>query len=491
MVNPPINIKALQQPDAYTHPATGFKIIETHLSWVILTGMFAYKIKKPVSFGFQDFTTLEKRKLYCEKEVALNQRLAPELYLGVYPITGTTERPTFKTEGEPIEYAIKMQQFEQHTLLSRLAEQNALSLSIIKNLALQIANFHQRAEICAASLPYGQPDDVILPIQDNFTVLKKLAISLPYQTMIDDIDKWVAGTFKKIYPLMLERKRQGWIRACHGDLHLGNMAQINEKTLIFDCIEFNERFRWTDVISDIGFLIMDLEHRSQFSLGYYFLNQYCENTHDYEGLALLRFYKCYRAMVRAKITALQLQMEPATKQKQALERDFDQYLDLAHRYTEPSNPMLIITFGLSGAGKSVASEELSTKQGAIRLRADTLRRTLFSSKEERYQDHATHVVYEKLFMQAKILLQAGYSVIIDATFLKRWQRSLFAALAEQLQLPFKILVLEAPLEILEQRIQAREALANDPSEATLAVLKLQMAAQEELSEDEKKYVWIN
>lgn len=294
-------IQALQKPELFPHHVGHFEVIETHLSWVILTGPFAYKIKKAVNLGFQDFTTLEKRKYFCEKEIMLNQRLAPSLYTSVVPITGTESSPSLTKVGPIIEYAIKMHQFSQTNLLN----QHPLSLSTIEDIASQLALFHQKTELCSPDFSYGSPDDVFVPIQDNFNTLRTLTTANTYHTDIDHIEKWAQNTFIKLHPLIKKRKKIGWIRACHGDLHLGNIVLVDEKPLIFDCIEFNEPFRWIDVMNDLGFLKMDLDRSGVSDLGHYLINCYCERTLDYEGLLLLRFYQCYRAMVRAKVAAFQ------------------------------------------------------------------------------------------------------------------------------------------------------------------------------------------
>jgi uncharacterized protein len=472
----------------FPHTFEGFEIIETHISWVLLTGLFAYKIKKPVNLGFQDFTTLEKRKYFCEKEVELNRRLAPELYLGMVPITGTLDRPSFKASGEIIDYAVKMHQFSQDNLLNQLVKRNELSLSMMEALATQLAHFHDAAEQCDSSLPYGSPDDLILPMQDNFSAINTLPARLTHEPLLDSIKHSIETLYQTLIPLLEKRKAHGWIRACHGDLHLGNMVMVNNVPIIFDCIEFNERFRWIDVINDVAFLTMDLDHVSQTALGHYFINRYVELTNDYEGVLLLRFYQCYRAMVRAKVSAFQLQMDITETQRHALKHDFERFLQLAKHYTSVTTPSLTITVGLSGSGKTYESQQLLMKTGAIRLRSDILRRRLFGQSHDRYSASATQTVYETLVTSAEKLLEANYSVIIDAACLKKWQRERFLSLANRLQVPFKILLLEAPLDELRQRIQNRQKEGRDPSEATVEFLELQNKEQEPLSEQEKGFV---
>lgn len=441
------------------------KIIETHISWVILTGTFAYKIKKPVNLGFQDFTTLEKRKYYCEEEVVLNQRLAPSLYLGVVPI--------IDEKGTPIEYAIKMHEFPQESLLSTLAKRSNLTLPIIDSIATQMAAFHEQAARCDPTESYGSPEDVLSPVQENFKVLRELDAGKPYLSNIAKIEAWANEQAHRYGTLLQKRKDNGFIRACHGDLHLGNIVLIDNQPLIFDCIEFNEAFRWTDVMGDTAFLAMDLDLFGLHDLSHYFVNRYAELTLDYEGILLLRFYQCYRAMVRAKVSAYMSDNE-----------NLRRFITLAESYTYAPSPSLTITFGVSGSGKTFGSEQFIMKTGAIRLRSDLFRLQLFSNKNTRYSEHATQQVYQTLLEKARMLLQAGHSVIIDAACLKHWQRELFLNLSQELNIPFHIFAFEAPIEVLQQRITARERQGNDPSEATIEVLQKQLNEREPLSKDE-------
>lgn len=471
-------IASLQNPNIYPHRVTQIDVIETHLSWVILTGDYAYKIKKPLNLGFQDFSTLEKRHYYCELEISLNQLLAPSIYISVIPITGTPEDPQLDGKGEPIEYAIKMLQFPQENLLNAWAKAKKLTPSVIKNIAKQIADFHQNAPSDTRS-SLGTPAQVLSPMLDNFKDLKPLSIAA-----IATIEEWVKTQAKQLEPLLAKRKGQGFIRACHGDLHCGNIVLINQMPVIFDCIEFNESFRWTDVFNDLAFLTMDLEHFNLNDLSHLLLNQYLEHTGDYDGVLLLKFYQSYRAMVRAKITAIQIH-QLSDKAPTALQQDLENLIHLAYAYTQPQTPQLTITFGLSGSGKTVYTEQLLMQTGAIRLRADVIRKQLKVSKDTLYSEKTTRSVYEKLQLLAKKLLQAGFAVIIDATCLKQWQRQLFFDLAHQLNLDLQILAFETPIEILRQRIVQRMTTQHDASDADEAVLALQINSLEPLTYQEK------
>ena len=494
-----ILIQALQNPALYPHPVTTFEVIQTHLSWVILTGDYAYKIKKPLNLGFQDFTTLEKRKYYCELEIILNKRLAPQIYIEALAITGSAAHPKFNDKEEAFEYAIKMHQFPQQALLGELAKKSKLTKRNIEDIAEQIAKFHLEAPICSMHRLWGRPEEVFAPIQDNFNALNELKVAKPYIDTLSHIEKWAKNQYKKLQPFLMQRKTGEFIRACHGDLHLGNIVMIKNKPVIFDCIEFNESFRWTDVMNDVSFLAMDLEHHHLNDLSHLFVNHYLEHTGDYGGAILLKFYQCYRSMVRAKICALQLmQLNETDPLVASLQEDLKELLSLAKRYTQNRVPTLTITFGVSGSGKTTHTEQLLMQQDAIRLRSDVIRKQMHGispyslitdeQKEKIYSSQATQSLYHKLQMLAQILLQNELDVIIDATCIKQWQRQLFIELAAQLNVSLKILAFDISKDILQQRIAQRTALKQDPSDADNAVLELQLSSIEPLTEEEKQFM---
>ncbi len=486
-------LEALQNPSLYPHPVHGFEVIQTHLSWIILTGLYAYKLKKPLNLGFQDFTTLEKRKKFCEMEVSLNQRLAPDIYIEVIPITGSISEPSLKGTGEIIEYAVKMNQFEQKNLLSNLVKENRLNKEIIQSIAKQTAHFHAKAQRCDSDSEFGSAKNVYAPMKDNFEALKNLPASSGFIEEISQIESWCEKQFHQLKGLISARKKNGFVRATHGDFHLGNMVLIKDNPVIFDCIEFNENFRWTDVMNDIAFLAMDLDHHHHSDLGDLFVNHYFEHSFDYEGAKLLNFYKSYRAMVRAKISALLLnQVEPNSELAQKLALDLRNFLRLGLDYAKSHQATLSITHGFSGSGKSLFTEQLMMQTGAIRLRADVVRKHLFKMQPydatastqlpALYSDDATQKVYSTLCELAKMLLQSGLSVIVDATFLKQWQRDLFIGLSEH---PFTIYAFEAPVDKLQERIKLRARLRKDPSDADEEVLMKQQQSYEGLTAHEK------
>lgn len=495
-------IEALQNPALYDHGTGEFKLYQTHISWVLLTGDYAYKIKKPMDFGFLNFSTLEKRKFFCQQEVALNKRLAPDLYLDVVPISGSEDAPRLGDDSAPFEYAIRMKQFDGDRLLSNLQAEGAVTSTHIESLALQIADFHSQIRQADESMTLGDPAEVLAPAQQNFDQIREMLTDKAALNQLGQLEGWMQDTFTRLEPLFAKRKETGMIRECHGDIHLGNVALIEsadgDNVTLFDCIEFNDEFRWIDVISDAGFLVMDLEARGEDKLARHFINQYLELTGDYQGIQLLPFYKAYRALVRAKVTRFMLadpSIDDATRT--AFEADYQRYIDLAESYTVFEQPFMLITHGVSGSGKSSISRAVIQELGVIRIRSDVERKRLFgltgdqSSHSELnegiYTPEATQQTYVTLAQLADCVIHSATPVIIDATNLKRWQRDALRDKAEQLGVPALTLSFTASKETLERRIKKRLTAGNDASEADLAVLYKQLTEQDPIAEDEADY----
>lgn len=485
------NIAGMLIPEVYNHPVDHIELIETHISWVFLTGKFAYKIKKPVNFGFLDFSTLEKRQACCISEVLLNRRLAPELYLEVVSISGTGDKPVINGKGIPIEYAVKMLQFPQSAQLDNMLAAGELKAEHMDEIARMIARFHQAIEIADNTMEFGNSKAVYQPVAENFMQISEHLDTGPYENILHKLQSWSKAAFVKQEPVFTRRKQDGFIRECHGDMHLRNMLWLetdsNSGPIAFDCIEFNPQLRWIDVISEVAFLLMDLQDRQQHQLANRFLNTYLETTGDYPGLSILPFYLCYRALVRAKVSALRLeQANISAEEREKTLSEFESYLELATLYTQPTSPKLIIMSGLSASGKSTVSQQLLETLGAIRIRSDVERKRLFGIKPEEqavedkgaeeinsgiYSATASQKTYNKLAELASTIISAGYSVIIDAAFLKHEQRKPFQQLAKDLAVAYIILEITAPAEILRQRIKARK---NDVSDADLTVLEHQL-----------------
>ena len=488
-------ILALQNPDLYDHPVTDFQVLETHISWVILTGDYAYKIKKPMDFGFLDFSTLERRRHFCEEELRLNRRLAEALYLDVLPITGSADAPVIGGNGEAIEYAIRMRQFRQEELLDARQERGELKPELLTTLARQVADFHDQLPAVADGKPLGTPDAVYAAMQENFDQIRPMLSDQALLAQLDNLEDWTRTTFERHRELVAHRREQGFVRECHGDLHLANITVFNNQVTVFDGIEFNEPFRWIDIINDLAFLLMDLESRRENGLANQVLNTYLEYRGDFDGLTLLPLYKTYRALVRAKIALFTLGNPSLSDTERAgLQQRYADYANLAESYTEIPNHFLLATTGLSASGKTCVSAAMASELGLVRLRSDIERKRLFGLRpldQSRspeggniYTPEATAQTYQRLADLAAHLLEAGLSVIVDAASLRVAERTLIAEVAENHCVPFALLHCEAPEALRREWVRKRQG---DASEATEELLDAQQTWWEPLTQDEKSH----
>lgn len=486
-------IAALQNPALYSHPVDGFRVIETHISWVILTGAYAYKMKKPVDFGFLNFTELASRKHFCEQELLLNQRMAPELYLQVLPITGTLEAPIIGGEGEPIEYLVQMREFPQTQLMAEVQARGELTDAHIDALAEKIAQFHQSIPPVEANHPLNSAEAIVAPMRQNFEQIRPLLTEAADLQQLDALIDWTETSIERLYPLLEQRSQQGYIRECHGDLHLGNAAIINNKVVLFDCIEFNDPFRFIDIASDAAFLAMDLEDRGLKCQARRFLNGWLERTGDYAALELINLYKAYRALVRAKVSLFRLYQEQDAVERKVVIRQYRSYANLAESYSAIPSRFLAVTHGVSASGKSHVALRLVEALGMLRLRSDVERKRLHGEQTEQsnglgagiYSAEAGEATYQRLHTLAEAALNAGFSVVIDATYLKQEQRQAAWQVAEATGVPFLIIDCEAADAVIEQWLAQRQAEGSDPSDATMEVVKAQQASREPLSESER------
>ena len=414
---PPL-IRSLQDPGRYPHPATVVELIETHISWVLLAGDFAYKIKKPVDLGFLDFSSLEKRHFFCTEEVRLNRRLAPDLYVDVVGIGGTPEQPAWRPvipSSTPCACGVSRSRRSWTTCWRR----GELRASQLDAFARMIAEFHRVAAVAGAGTLFGEEPAVYEPVEDNFQALREALTSPGAVAQLDALEAWAMARFLALRDLLAVRKSSGFVRECHGDLHLRNLAWVDEQPVAFDCIEFSPALRWIDVLNEVAFLTMDLRARAQPAMAARFLNRYLEHTGDYAGLKLLQFYQVYRALVRAKVDAIRLRQGDLTAAEQVqVETECGRYLELARNFGQLGQPWLLITRGLSGSGKTTLSEDLVERLGAIRIRSDVERKRLFglaagqSASAEPgqgiYSADASRQTYASLRELAESVLEAGY-----------------------------------------------------------------------------------
>ncbi len=486
----PAMIAGLREPRAYPHPTRDIEVKETHISWVVLTGEFAYKIKKPVNFGFLDFSDLAKRGFYCQEEIRLNQRYAPDIYLSVEPIGGSADQPIVGASDPLLDYAVKMRQFDQRGIFKSLLASRQLGTLHIDRTAELIAELHCGAEHQKREAGLGSAGVIRRAVEETFCALSQRAADPEERARLVVLGAWAEDRFRQLAPFLEERRQQGYVRECHGDLHLGNLVWLNGRPVPFDCIEFDPALRWIDVVSEIAFLGMDLEVCGAGILAARFLNRYESLTGDYAGLRLWDYFRLYRALVRAKVSRLGISDTVRPDCSVQLTEDSFRYLAYAEKLTVPRQPRLFIMRGLSGSGKSFLAEEVASQWPAIWLRSDIERKRICPDPDagHRYSDALTAETYTRLLDLTTTLLEAGLSVIVDATFLRRHQRTEQRALAERLRTPFTIIDVETPLDVIEQRIAERQSGNLEPSEATIAVARSQHQFAEQLTDDERLHV---
>lgn len=490
---PPL-ITALREANAYPHAVERVELVETHASWLLLAGGFAYKIKKPVTLPFLDYGTLARREACCRAELILNRRLAPELYLDVLPIGGGPDSPRLG-ELPAIEWAVRMRRFDESGRLDRVAARGELQPAQLSQLAATLHAFHRAAATAAPGSRFGAPEQVLAAARENFVELREL-LPAHDQERVEALAHWTETEFAARAADFAARQAGGFIREGHGDLHLGNLVLIDGHVTPFDCIEFNEDFRWNDPVSEIAFVWIDLLDHGQPGLAAWLLNAWLEAGGDFDALRLLRFYAVYRCMVRAKIAALRGHQEGSIQALAALDA-VRGYLHLALQIAAPPALTLLITCGLSGSGKTTASSarlldaDSPAAGSVIRLRSDVERKRLFGlaplarsgspQDEGIYTAAATTRTYRRLRELASDLLSAGWPVIVDAAFLRLAEREEFRALAAELGVGFGILATTAPAGELRRRLAAR---SGDASEATVAVLEQQLRWFEPLAASE-------
>jgi uncharacterized protein len=489
-------VAALLDRQRYPHAAKRVRVVETHISWVLLAGRYAYKIKKSVDLGFLNFTNLARRRDYCNEEIRLNRRLAPQLYLDVIPIGGTPEAPEFRAL-PAIEYAVRMHRFSTSRQLDRLAARNKILPSHMDSLAATIARFHTGLSLTKTSIGFGTAAATHSAVSKSFEQLQAALASREDETSVAALRKAMETEYGKCHQRLEQRHAEGFIRECHGDLHLGNIALIGNQPVPFDCIEFNPALRWIDVMNEVAFTVMDLLHYQHSDLAFRFLNGYLESTGDYGGVPLLRYYIAYRAVVRAMISAIRAKQksfgESARLEALAQCRGL---VALAAERLAWHRPALIITHGLPGSGKTIFAQAALERLQAIRIRSDVERKRLFGlmpladSRElgdAVYAVDATQHTYARLHELARELLMAGTTVIVDAAFLKRSEREHFRGLAHELGVPFAIASMRASERDLTTRITRRLSESHDASEADLVVLKSLQSKEETLSPTEQAH----
>ncbi|MCX5918889.1 MAG: AAA family ATPase [Deltaproteobacteria bacterium] len=469
-------VAALQNSQIYPEKPAKIELVQTHISAIFFAGEHVYKVKKPVNFGFLDFTTLEKRKYFCQQEVNLNRRLAQEVYLGVVEIRSHQGRVIIgEGPGEVIEYAVKMKRLPQDCMMDQWLAKGAITPEVVERIAAKIARFHTRAATSPEISKFGNIQTIRGNLEENFSQTEKYV----GRVLTPDLYREIIGATRRFLehhlPLFQKRIVDGKIRDCHGDLHLQHIC-LGEEILIFDCIEFNRRFRYSDVAADIAFLLMDLDYHQQPPISSDLASHYLRISRDWSLYLLLDFYKSYRAYVRAKVTSFRLEDPNISAQEEASSLgEASRYYRLSHTYAARMNrPMLVITGGLIATGKSTLARSLAEALGWEWLRVDVLRKELaqISPLEHRFEKFHRGIyapdfsrkTYQTLLDRARILLGGGKSVILDGSFKKQADRTTARDLARETQADFLFIECSSSEEEIHKRLARRAREKNEPSD---------------------------
>jgi len=458
---PPL-VRDLLEPRAYPHRPARIQLLQTQMSFVLLTGEYVYKVKKPVDLGYLDYTTLEKRRHFSEQEVLLNRRLCPDVYLGVVPITKEDGGHRVEGEGKALEYAVKMRQLPQEKMMDRLLAQRRVTPAMVERVSLLLAEFHSRADTSAQISAFGSPDYVKTNTEENFSqtgpYIGRTVSREKYQALKDH----AYGFLQRHADTLQQRVEGGHIRDCHGDLHAAHIC-FEDGVKIFDCIEFNDRFRYGDTASEVAFLAMDLDHHGFPHLSRAFVEAYVQASGDRGLRHVLVFYKLYRAHVRAKVEGFKADAPhiPQEERGRALQAARG-YFDLALAY---ARRRLAITAGLVGTGKSALARALGESLGWEVVSSDAVRKAMagLPPTQHRYEAFEagiyspafTRRTYDELFRQARSILLQGGSVILDATFRSRALREQAASLAREAEAEFFVLETVCPEEVIRERLERR------------------------------------
>lgn len=506
-------VESLRDPERSPLSGERIVVLETHVSYILLTGPLAYKLKKPLALDFLDFTTLERRRIACEDELRLNRRTAPELYRRVVAITGTPEAPRLGGPGEAIEYAVEMRQFDPEALFSTRLERGGIAGDQVDALAVRIARFHAELASSAESSRDRTVERAVESAADpaGATIRRNVAEILalspppppPLRARVETLAGWIDSELERIGPTLATRRRTGFVRECHGDLHLANVALVDDRPVLFDCLEFDLALRCIDVVDEIAFAFMDFRAHGRPDLSARFVNAYLERTGDYEGVVGLRLFAVHRALVRAKVALIRACQPSSSGTKDPIADSIadsladpavERPLAVAEELVRHRPPRLVITCGLAGSGKTTVSSRLVESLEAIRIRSDVERKRMAGlAAAERsgsalgeglYDPDGSRRTYARLETLARTLLASGWSVVVDAAFLTASERAPFGALALRGGFAFTTVVCDAPVQILRSRVETRRAKGLDASEADRAVLEHQLTIHEPPSAEE-------
>ncbi|MDO9094249.1 MAG: AAA family ATPase [Rubrivivax sp.] len=471
----------------------GVQRLDTHISIVLVHGGHAYKFKKALQTAFLDQSTLARRQAACDEELRLNRRFAPDLYLGVVPVTGGPAAPELGGDGAVLDVAVQMLAFDNAGLWDQLAVAGRLGAAQIDDLATTVAHFHDAAAVAGSDWATGSPQQQRQAVLENLDELDALAAGAGMRAALRRLRQAEAQSLARLAGVMAQRLTAGAVRECHGDLHLGNVVQHMGRATLFDGIEFKPEWRWIDVMNEVAFMAMDLHAHGLPGLARRFVDAYLQHRGDYEGVQLLPSFMAYRAAVRAKVALLRAAQAGADLRRET--HAARHYLALALACMQPRRPALLITHGPSGSGKTTLTQSLLELAGAIRIRADVQRKRLAGldalSRSASavgsglYSPAMTDATYAHLLDMAAPVVDAGCIAILDATFLRHAHREAARRWAAQRGLPFAVLDFPAAPVLLRQRLRERAARGGDASEADVQVLDMQLRTAEPLRPEEQ------
>jgi aminoglycoside phosphotransferase family enzyme/predicted kinase len=465
-------LQLLLKPKFWGKYCKKVNLIQTHTSWVFLTGKYAYKIKKPVFFGFLDYTTLSSREHFCQEEFRINQKLAPDIYYEVIPIVRQGKKITLKSRAgryEVLDYAIKMRELPQETIMTNCLLANKVNYSNVGEIARIIANFHNESESKPSLNKYGSPEIIKYNWDENFAQTEPFIGITIGKKLFSKIKSNVERFFDESKDFFEKRIHDQKVKQCHGDLHSRNIF-ISDQVYIFDCLEFNPRFAVSDVASEIAFFVMDLEFYKHKELADFFINRYLYYTNDWELLRVLDFYKCYRAYVRGKVTSFNLNDRGMSKkEKEAAKVAAIKYFSLADDYAENlhAKPKLIMVMGLPGVGKTYLAQHLAGHIHGYHLCTDIIRKEITNTPIEMhrfegygkgiYTSEVSQKTYDEMYRRTENFLAQGKTAIIDATFSWEKSRNVARAIAEKYHVPLFIINCTCPEKVVLYRMHKRKS----------------------------------
>lgn len=460
-------IKQMMNPSIYGKGVKRVKLIQTHASWVFIAGGFAYKVKKPVNFGFLNYKRLSARRFFCCEELRLNRLFSPDLYLAVLPITETRTGLRLGGKGRVIDYCVKMRALPQLAIMTERLKKGKVGFREVDELARIVADFHRRAERGRRVTRYGSVRTIRFNWEENFAQTAEFIGKTLTRTAFQETRSIVERFIVENEPVFRQRCASGFVRRCHGDFHSKNVFIVG-RVYVFDCIEFNRRFPCCDVASEVAFMAMDLDYFHRHDLANFFVERYMVYSGDTGFIRLLNFYKCYRAYVRGKVTSFQLNDPWLTgKARVAVHRSANRYFELALQYARllVAKPWLLVVFGLPGTGKSYLAKRFAEKTFAAHLLSDSIRKQLadigvwthrFADyRQGIYSPEMTKKTYDELFRRAEVFLKSGERVILDATFPSEDSRNRCRELAARLKVPARLVFVHHPEAVALRRLTRR------------------------------------